>query len=144
MRWTGLIVAALVALGASAAYAKDDPAHERHDLMEGVGKNAKKIGDALKAGKPAEAAAPAQAIADAMDRFGTLFPEGSQSEDSRAKPEIWTERAKFDGMVKGMKEKASAFAAAAKSGGDAGAAAAPMWRECKGCHDAFRVPKEDE
>jgi cytochrome c556 len=144
MRWTGLVVAALVALGASAAVAKDDPAHERHELMEGVGKNAKKIGDALKAGKPAEAAAPAQAIADAMDRFRTLFPEGSQNADSRAKPEIWTERAKFDGMVTALKEKATALAAAAKSGGDAGAAAAPVWKECKSCHDAFRVPEDDE
>ena len=27
------------------------PIHDRHELMEGIGKNAKKIGDALKAGK---------------------------------------------------------------------------------------------
>jgi cytochrome c556 len=143
MQRIGLVLAFLLAVGASAASA-GDPVKDRHELMEGVGKNAKRIGDALKAGTPADAAAPAQAIADAMDHFGALFPEGSQDPKSRAKPEIWTDRAKFDGMIVTMKEKATAFAAAARSGGDAGKAASPMWRACKSCHDAFRVPKEGE
>lgn len=137
-------IALLVVAGLAGGVSAADPVKERHELMEDVGKHAKQIGNALKAGKAKDAAAPAEAIAAAMDRFVTLFPPGSESPDSRAKPAIWTEREKFDGRARVMKERATAFAKAAASGGDAGAASGPMWKECKTCHDAYRVPKEGE
>lgn len=147
-----LALAALVAAAPGARALADEakhelppgPIHDRHELMEGVGDNAKKIGAASKAGKPADAAAPAEAIAQAMPKFVTMFPAGSESPLSRAKPNVWTEKAKFDELAQKNEQAALALAAAAKSGGDVKAASSAMFQACKACHDQFRVPKEGE
>jgi len=144
-------LAALLALSAAggAAWADDKdlppgPIHDRHELMEEVGDHAKAIGDAAKAGKPADAVKPAEEIAAALEKFPTMFPAGSESPLSRAKPEIWTQKAEFDDMAKKGREAALALAAAAKSGGDLKAASGKMFQTCKGCHEHFRKPEEGE
>jgi len=120
------------------------PIHDRHELMEGVGANAKKIGAASKAGKPGDAVAPAEEIAAALVKFPGMFPAGSESPLSRAKPEIWTQKAKFDEMAKRGQEAALALAAAAKAGSDLKGTSVDMFKTCKACHDDFRLPKEGE
>ncbi|HZR83795.1 MAG TPA: cytochrome c [Candidatus Binatia bacterium] len=120
------------------------PIRDRADLMEGVGKNAKAIGGALKAGKPADIEKPAADIASVMDKYVTLFPEGSQGHGSRAKPAVWTDRKKFDELAMQLKDQANALAAAAKSGGDVKAASASMFNTCKACHTDFREKMEGE
>jgi cytochrome c556 len=143
---------AFAVLACSGAVLADDdehelppgPIHDRHKLMEGVDADAKKIGAATKAGKPADAVQPAESIAAAVARFVDLFPPGSESPLSRAKPNVWTEKAKFDELAKKNQEAALALAAAAKAGGDLKAPSAAMFQTCKGCHDQFRVPKEGE
>lgn len=120
------------------------PIHDRHELMEGVGANAKKIGAAAKAGKPGDAQAPAEAIAQALAKFVGMFPAGSESPLSRAKPNVWTDKAKFDELAKKNEQAAMALAAAAKSGADLKAPSGAMFQTCKACHDEFRVPKEGE
>jgi cytochrome c556 len=120
------------------------PIRDRVDIMEGVGKNAKAIGAVLKRGESAEIAMPASEIAAAIGKFTKLFPEGSIGEGSRAKPEIWSDRAKFDELAGQLKSQAEALAAAAKSGGDVKTTSSVMWKTCKACHTEFRVPKEGE
>ena len=120
------------------------PIHDRVELMEGVGKNAKAIGAALKAGKPTEMEAPATAIASVMDKFVTLFPEGSTDPGSRAKPAVWTDRKKFDGLAMQLKTEAEALATAAKNGGDVKATSGTLWKTCKACHTDFREPMDSE
>lgn len=120
------------------------PIHDRHEVMEGVGADAKKIGAATKAGKPEDAVAPAEAIAAALEKFPGMFPAGSESPLSRAKPEVWTEKAEFDRMAAEGREAALAVAQAAKSGGDVKAASGKMFQACKGCHERFRLPEEGE
>ena len=147
-----LSAAALVCgvLGAGIVRADDDhdlppgPIHDRHELMEEVGDDAKKIGDAMKAGKPADAAAPAERIAASVERFLQLFPAGSEHPDSRAMPEIWTKRAEFDRLGKELETTATAVAEAAKSGGDVKKAAGAMFKNCKACHTDFRKPDKDD
>jgi len=146
--WT---FAALLAGSAAIGYAHADekelpagPIHDRHEIMEHVGDDAKAIGAAAKAGKPADAVAPAEAIAAALEKFPGMFPAGSESPLSRAKPEIWTDKAKFDEMAKDGREAALALAAAAKSGGDLKAASGKMFQTCKGCREHFRKPEEGE
>jgi cytochrome c556 len=146
------IAAALAALLLSGPVSADDdhpklppgPIADRHELMEKVGDDAEDIGDALKAGKPADAAAPAERIAGAVDRFLQLFPPGSEDPNSRAKPEIWTKRAEFDGLAGDLKTAANDLAEAAKSGGDVKKASGAMFKTCKGCHTKFRKPDDDE
>lgn len=146
-------VSAFAVLACSgAALASDDdghdlppgPIHDRHELMEEVGDDAKKIGAATKAGKPADAVKPAESIAAAMPKFITMFPAGSESPLSRAKPNVWTEKAKFDELAKKSEEAALALAAAAKAGQDLKAPSQAMFQTCKACHDPYRVPEEGE
>lgn len=120
------------------------PIHDRHELMEEVGDDAKKIGAATKAGKPADAVEPAEDIAKALTKVVGMFPAGSESPLSRAKPNVWTEKAKFDELAKQGESAALALAAAAKAGQDLKAPSGAMFKTCKACHDQFRVPKEGE
>jgi cytochrome c556 len=155
-RARGLVrVAALAAaavLASSAGVLADEekhplppgPIHDRHELMEGVGANAKKVGAAAKAGKPGDAQAPAEAIAAALTKFVGMFPAGSESPLSRAKPNVWTDKARFDELAKKNEQAAMALAAVAKAGGDLKAPSGAMFQTCKACHDEFRVPKEGE
>lgn len=120
------------------------PIHDRHELMEEMGRNAKAIGGAMKAGKPADAARPASDIAAAMPRFLAMFPEGSQGQGSRAKAAVWTDRSTFDQLGRDLVDKATAVAASAGGGGDVSAASKAMFAKCKACHDQFREPAEGE
>jgi cytochrome c556 len=118
------------------------PIKDRHALMENIGDNAKKIGDALKAHDTKPVPAAAEAIAADARKIPGLFPEGSTSDKSRAKPEIWTNWAKFEQTLADLATHATALAATAKEGGDAAAAAKVMFGDCKSCHDDFRKPDE--
>ena len=120
----------------------EGPIRNRHDLMEGIGKNAKIIGDALKAGDLSPVAGAAAKIQASAAKITALFPPGSTDPKSRAKPEIWTNWPKFEDTAKQLEAKAGALAAAAKSGGDVGAASKEMFGTCKSCHDDFRVPEK--
>jgi len=118
------------------------PIRDRHELMEGIGKNAKIIGDALKAHNFGPVAEAAQKIQADAPKIAALFPPGSTHAKSRAKPEIWQDWAKFEAGVKQLEANAGALAAAAKSGGSVPASAQKLFDTCKGCHDQFRVPEK--
>src|SRR5215470_12458314 len=99
------------------------PIHDRHELMEGIGKNAKAIGDAIKAGKLGPVPGAANKIHVAAAKITGLFPPGSTDPNSRAKAEIWSNWDKFEADAKDLEKTSGALAAAAKSGGDVPAAA---------------------
>ena len=116
------------------------PIRERHELMEGIGKSAKAIGEALKSGDLKPVAGAATDIQARAEKILPLFPLGSLHKKSRAKPEIWSNWAKFESTAKKLQADAGALAATTKSGGDVVAAAKTMFSNCKSCHDQFRVP----
>jgi len=118
------------------------PIRDRHELMEGIGKNAKIIGGALKTGKLDPVAGAAAEIQASAGKTLALFPKGSTDPKSRALPKIWEDWAKFETINKEFEAKAGELVAAAKSGGDVGAAADAMFGACKSCHDDFRKPEE--
>jgi cytochrome c556 len=62
------------------------------------------------------------------------------TEGGKTKPEVWTEKAKFDGHADKFVAEAGKLAAAAKTGDLAQLKAAfgPAAQTCKACHDAFR------
>ncbi len=145
----GLLTIALVGLPVAAwshMKASDLPAgpiRDRHHLMEGIGAHAKKIGQALKAGKTHAIAPEAEGISAAAKQIPDLFPPGSTNPKSRAKPEIWTNWDKFVGLANDLSSNAAALATAAKAGGEVKPAADKMFGTCKSCHDDFRVPEKD-
>jgi cytochrome c556 len=118
------------------------PILDRHELMKGIGKNAKVIGDAMKSGNFAPVGEAAEKIQTAAAKITALFPPGSTHANSRAKPEIWTDWPKFETGTKQLETSAGALASAAKSGGNIPTAAQTMFDSCKSCHDQFRVPEK--
>lgn len=81
----------------------------------------------------------AQIAAMAVD----AYPDVSKDGNTKAKPEIWTNRAEFDKINKDLSDHTAALAALlAKdtTGGDAfKAAATAVANDCKACHDKFRA-----
>jgi cytochrome c556 len=146
------VAAAVVAVAAaSGAHEKGrvmelpaGPIRDRHMLMEGIGDDAKAIGDAMKKGDTEKVAAFAQKIEAASHKIVGLFPEGSTSPKSRAKPEIWKNFGQFTADAQKLQSTADALVAAANGGGDVKGASQAMFGACKSCHDSFRVPEKDE
>jgi cytochrome c556 len=142
-----LLAATLAAAGVACAHAAEKelptgPIRDRHELMEGIGKNAKVIGDALKSSKHDPIADAAKSIQADSAKVLALFPKDSTHPNSRAKDEIWTDWAKFEKINDDMGVKAGELATAATTGGNVGKAADAMFGTCKGCHDDFRKPEE--
>lgn len=71
-----------------------------------------------------------------------LFPPGSAHPQSRAKPEIWANKADFDAKARDLGEAAHAVTVAGQAG-DLKAYAAAAQRlntACSACHMAYRGP----
>ena len=85
-------------------------------------------------------------IANGVAKWGAVLPAmfapSTAAVASRAKPEIWTDKAGFAAKAKDFADASAALAAAAKADDkDAFTAAlASTGASCKGCHDAFQAP----
>ena len=124
------------------------PQEQRHELMEGVGDAAKPVGAMLKGEQAFDAAIVMQSLqtfAEAPPVFITLFPEGSETgHDTEAKSTIWTDRAGFEANLKAWSDAINAAIAAAPQDLDSlDTAAGPVFKECKSCHEGYRVEKEE-
>jgi cytochrome c556 len=119
-----------------------DAVKYRQSAFAVMGVHFSRIG-AMAQGRVPFDAAQAQANADIVATLARLpftgFVEGTAA-GSKAKPVIWTERAKFDASAAKMTEEVMKLQAAARTGdleriraafGAAGAS-------CKACHDDFR------
>ena len=132
----------------SAAVAQQSPQEQRHELMEGVGDAAKPVGAMLKGEAPFDATIVMQSLqtfAEAPPVFVTLFPEGSEmGHDTEAKSTIWSERAGFEANLQAWSDAiAAAIAAAPQDLDSLNAAVGPVFKECKSCHEGYRVEKEE-
>lgn len=89
----------------------------------------------------AKVAADSAAVAEYMSRLPwTAFGEGTDKGDTRARPEIWKERAKFDDYAEKMQAEMVKLSAATKTGNleSIKAAVNSTGGSCKTCHDAYR------
>lgn len=100
---------------------------------------------AMAAGKTpfdAKVAAESAAVAEFTSKLPWAgFGDGTdKGRDNRAKPEIWTDKAKFNGYAEKMEAEMAKLSVAAKTGNlDTIKAAMPgVGGSCKTCHDAFR------
>jgi cytochrome c556 len=83
----------------------------------------------------------AKAIANLGAELHTIFPEGSNVEDSEALPVIWEEPEEFAAAVAKAEEAMAALGEVADDGDmkAIGAAFMNVGKACKGCHERFRV-----
>ena len=72
----------------------------------------------------------------------TAFIDGSDKGNTRAKPEIWSEKDKFNAAIAKSQEDVLKLAAAGKTGSldQIKAAAGAVGESCKACHDAYQKP----
>lgn len=124
--------------------AGESPQVARHEAMETVGGAAKKIGKMMKGETEFDAVVANASLnlwAESAATFGNLFPEGSESgHDTEAKATIWTDRAGFDEQLALFAEKSDAAVAAHPQDLDAlKAAAGPVFKVCKSCHESYRI-----
>ena len=144
---TKFFVVLLLFVAALPALAGDSPQEQRHELMEHVGDAAKAVGGMLKEEKPFDATvamASFETWADAAARVGDLFPAGSETGyDTRAKAAIWSDRAGFDAALQGFAEAVDAAIAANPQDLESlNAAAGPVFKKCKACHEEYRTEEE--
>ena len=90
----------------------------------------------------AKVAADSAAVAEYMSKLPwAAFGEGTDKGDTKAKPEIWKEHAKFQEAAEKMQAEMSKLAAAAKTGSldNIKAAVGAVGGSCKNCHDSYRA-----
>ena len=91
---------------------------------------------------PAAARQYAERLSEISQFARDAFPDISREGKTRAKPEIWSERAEFDKLLKDLtdatKSLAGVTANAAAKPEEFKAAVGAVGNACRGCHDRFR------
>ena len=146
----GLILTA--AFTAAVAQTAPPPANLAKQAIENrkavftlIGNNFKPVGEILRGSSAYESVDVDKYSARVAFLSGFLadaFPEISQSGDTQAKAEIWSNRADFDKRLKDFAQHATALSqVAGQHGGNSDAfktAARAVAQDCKGCHDKYR------
>ena len=140
--------AAAAARGAGAAQAQfakpEDAIKYRQGAFTVMAAHFGRIGAVAKGAVPFDAAAVQSnaAIVEQMARlpWAGFGPGTDQGRENRAKPEIWTNNAKFQEVAKRLEAETQKLSAAAKSGDLAQVKTAfgGVAQTCKACHDDFR------
>ena len=143
-RTKAIISALLLVIPALPVLAGDSPQEQRHELMEDVGGAAKKIGQMMKGETEFDAAVANGALAvwaESAAPFAELFPEGSDTGyDTEAKATIWTDPEGFAEQLALFEEKtAAAVAMNPQDLESLKAAAGPVFKVCKSCHENYRI-----
>lgn len=152
--WLGATVfgalAAMIALTTvTTAEAADEPANVikyRQKVMSSIGAHIGSIGAVLKGevSYTGHVAAHARAMHDASLMIDDIFPKGSDVGETRAKPEIWQNWAKFEAATKTFQAASKELARIAETGDMAavGAQMKKVGEACGGCHKPFRKKKQ--
>jgi len=110
----GMILGSLVALAGvgcasgqkTAMMGSGDPVADRQRLMKNNGANWADIQNKVKAGNIEGVAVNAEALALHAQRITLVFPEGSLTDKSKAKPEIWQKWPEFQAAAKNLENRA--------------------------------------
>ena len=140
-----LIAGMAGAAHAQAPFAKaEDAIKYRKSALFVMGQHFGRMGPVMKGERPydKEEVAKNAAIAEEMSKLPfDAFVAGTDKGETRAKPEIWTQAAKFKSAAEKMQQEISKLAQVAK-GGDLNAIKAQFGetgKACKACHDDFRM-----
>ena len=138
--------AAAVATPALAQFAKAEDAIEyRQGALFVMGNHFGRLG-AMANGKvpfDAKVAADNAAIVETLSKlpWAAFGPGTETGHNTKAKPEVWTDNAKFKDAADKMIAEVAKLSAAAKTGNQDAIKAAfgAAGQACKGCHDNFRA-----
>jgi cytochrome c556 len=147
--WSALVVGLLgfavvgVALAQMPKIGSGDVIADRQRLMKLNGASWKDVQDKVKAGQIEAVAVNAETMAINSQHVPILFPQGSTSDKSAAKPEIWQKWSEFESAAKNLETWSVKLrdAARAKDEVQVQAIAKDFGRQaCGTCHTPFRVP----
>ncbi len=147
--WSALVIGLLafavvsVAIAQMAKIGSGDVIADRQRLMKLNGASWKDALDKLKAGQTEAIAVNAETLALNAQHIPMLFPQGSTSDKSSAKPEIWQQWSEFESAAKNLETWSIKLrdAARSKDADATQAIAKDFGREtCGACHTPFRVP----
>jgi cytochrome c556 len=133
--------------GASTAWAQLSPEKAirvRQSSYYLMGHHMSRINATLKGDAPFDKAS-LESSATVLDLLGRLvadhYPAGSDSGNTRAKPEVWKEAARFKELGKASQAEAAKLLGAVQGGNlDAiKAAYGSTTKSCKNCHDSFKA-----
>lgn len=140
-----LLFAASATAGEVRALGFADPATavaDRQAAMKSAGGMVQKLKGAVDSGGDVkEQAALADQLAAFAKSVPSLFPEGT-AEGSKAKPEVWSDRAGFEAKAAVFADATAKLAEAAKAGDTAGFATqfGEVRKSCGGCHSSYKQP----
>lgn len=136
----------VVAVAAPLLAAPADQARTRIAGYRQLGASFKTVNDGLRAPSPplAQIQAAARQIRAAAAQQYAWYPAGSGPRagvKTAAKPEIWTQGARFRQLQDGFTAQATVLQHATDGGNPAAirAAARSLGASCKACHDQFRI-----
>ncbi|MFQ5683803.1 MAG: c-type cytochrome [Candidatus Binatia bacterium] len=141
--WVGIV--AILSLFISAQlFAQSDVIKQRQKLMKSNSAATKALKKAFAQGDYATVKAKANVIAGNMDKVQALFPKGSTSDKSRAKPVIWEKWDQFSKEPAKVKAAARELAevAATKDEMRVGEKFVAFGMACGKCHKTFRGPRK--
>jgi cytochrome c556 len=138
-----LVIVGFAAAQGAPNVGSGDVVADRQRLMKLNGASWADAQAKFKAGNIEAIAVNAETIALNAMHIPLLFPQGSLTDKSNAKPEIWEKRAEFEGAAKNLQAWAEKLRDTAKTK-DAAATEAVMKdfgrQTCAACHTAFRKP----
>ena len=136
-----------LALGVSnQVYAQADVNEKRQNAMKAISAANKAVKGAVEEKNFATVEAKAKDIMGTADMIPSLFPKGSTTGKTKAKPEIWEKSEDFGKAAKNLSKAAGELASAAKAGNEAdvGVKFKALGDTCGACHKQFRAEKYGE
>ncbi len=121
----------------------EDAVKYRKSVMTVLGNHFGRIGAMANGRVPfdAQVAADNAALVETLSKLPFVaFMEGTDKGETRAKPDIWIDPAKFKQSAEKMQTEVAKLSAAARTGSldSVKAAFGAAGESCKACHDAFR------
>lgn len=136
---------AALCIFAGAGFASADPIQTRQTIMKSMSAAGKVSGEMIKGNLPFNqdvANLALATVAAASLSYRDFFPEGSEEgHNTRAKENIWTDRAGFIAANDKLAEAAAAAVAAKPADLEAFKAVfTPIGQNCQSCHETYRTP----
>ena len=142
----GVFFSVLTLAVSTQVFAQADVIQKRQDAMKANSAAAKAIKGAVETKDYATVEAKAKDIMGTADKIVSLFPKGSTTGKTKAKPEIWEKSDEFSKDAKNLSKAASELASAAKAGNadDVDVKVKALGEACNSCHKQFRAEKYAE
>jgi cytochrome c556 len=138
------VVASLLALGVSAAFAQADVIEQRQKLMKSNGQESRAMGAMLKGQTPfdlAQVQAALKTYAQNAKELAGLFPENSKTgHDTEALPAVWEKKSEFEATLAKFEKDAQSALGGIKDEASFKTEMPKVLQDCGTCHKQFRKP----